>query len=101
METSHTKFAGTNNPRHLRAVAGMMKRPMPRKELDKWAGCSNGPDLIAELRRRGLEVRCERVRFIDRDGVSCRPGVYHLTAADRRKINAWLVEREQGGCRDE
>lgn len=93
------KFKGTNNPRHLRAITALMKRPMPREELDKWAGCSNGPELIAELRRRGLEIKCPRINFIDRDGRVCHPGVYQFTATDRRKINAWLVER--GGRRDE
>jgi len=93
------KFKGTNNPRHLRAIAALMKRPMPRKELDAWVGCANGPELVAELRRRGLDVPCERIRFIDRDGCACRPGVYHFTNSDRRKINSWLAKCE--GRRDE
>lgn len=93
MQTPQAKFTGTNNPRHLRAIAALMKRPMPREELDKWAGCSNGPELIAELRRRGLEIKCPRIRFTDRDGKACHPGVYHFTNTDRRKINKWLAER--------
>ena len=87
------KFIGTDNPRQLRALAVLLRRPLSREALDHIAGCSNGPDLVAELRRRGLEVPCERIRFIDRDGFACRPGVYSLTIADRCKVHAWLAKR--------
>ena len=86
-------FTGTDNPRQLRALAVLLRRPLSREALDHIAGCSNGPELVAELRRRGLEVPCERIRFIDRDGFACRPGVYSLTIADRRKVHAWLAKR--------
>ena len=89
------KFS-TDNPRHLRAIAALLRRPMPRESLDKEAGCSNSPELVAELRRRGLDVRCKRIKFIDRDGHPCRPGVYHLTESDQRKLNRWLASRQQG-----
>ncbi|MEI8326741.1 MAG: hypothetical protein WCH44_15520, partial [Betaproteobacteria bacterium] len=45
------KFTGTDNPRHLRVIQALMTRPLPRGQLDAVAGASNGPDLIAELRR--------------------------------------------------
>ena len=61
------KFTGTDNPRHLRAIDALMTRPTPREQLDKTAGCSNGPELVAELRRRGLSLPCKRIKFIDRD----------------------------------
>lgn len=92
------KFTGTSNPRHLRAIAALLRRPMPRESLDKEAGCSNGPELVAELRRRGLEVPCRRINFVDRDGFTCRPGVYFLTEADRRKVHQWRAKRAQGGA---
>ena len=66
---------------------------MPRESLDREAGCSNSPELVAELRRCGLDVPCERISFIDRDGRKCRPGVYSLTASDRRKILAEAAKR--------
>ena len=90
---SKRKFAGTDNPRQLRALALLLNRPIPREQLDSLAGASNSPELVAELRRRGLEVPCERIRFIDRDGFTCRPGVYSLTIADRRMIYAWMAKR--------
>ena len=90
------KFSGTDNPRHLRALTVLLRRPVSREELDHIAGCSNGPELVAELRRRGLELPCKRIPFIDRDGFACRPGVYSLSIADRRMIYAWMAKRKQG-----
>ena len=43
------EFTGTDNPRHLRAIAALLRRPLPRENLDTVAGCSNGPELVAEL----------------------------------------------------
>lgn len=90
------KFTGTDNLRHLRAINVLLHRPVPREQLDSVAGASNSPELVAELRRRGLDVPCERIKFIDRDGYTCRPGVYSLTISDRRKIYAWLAKRGGG-----
>lgn len=84
-----THFLGTDNPRHLRVIQALLTRPLPREQLDQVAGCSNGPDLVAELRRRGLKAPCERTRKKDRDLFDCWPGVYYFTAQDRRKVNAW------------
>ena len=94
------KFTGTDNPRHLRALAVLLRRPVPREQLDSIAGCSNGPELVAELRRRGLgddHLYCERIKFIDRDGNACRPGVYSLTEKGRRMVYAWLANRDEKG----
>ncbi len=90
------KFNGTDNPRQLRALSVLLRRPVPREQLDSLAGASNSPELVAELRRRGLDVPCERIRFIDRDGKPCRPGVYSLTTKDRRMIYAWLARMRKG-----
>lgn len=87
-------FSGTDNPRHLRALHVLMIRPLLREELDRAAGCSNGPDIVCELRRRGLEIPCQRIAVLDRDGEVCRPGVYRLTASDRRKVAASLRRKK-------
>lgn len=91
---STPKFSGTSNPRHLRAIDALLRRPMPREHLDRAAGCSNGPELVAELRRRGLDAPCERVSDLDRDGRPIKRGVYHLTKTDRRKLNRWFSQRK-------
>lgn len=91
-------FSGTDNPRHLRVIQALLTRPMPREQVDKVAGCSNGPALIAELRRRGLELPCPRIKKKDRDLFDCFPGVYHCTQADRRKLTAWKRRRTARGA---
>lgn len=87
------QFEGTTNKRHLRVLHALLTRSRRREEIDRIAGCSNGPELIAELRRRGLDVPCAMVCAIDRDGNLVYPGVYALTAADRRKLARWLSKR--------
>jgi hypothetical protein len=91
-------FCGTDNPRHLRVIQALLTRPMPREQLDQVAGCSNGPELVAELRRRGLQMPCTRTKKLDRDLFECWPGVYHFTQADRGKLNAWKRRRAAGGA---
>lgn len=83
----------TDNPRHLRALQSLLRRPMPREHLDREVGCSNSPELVAELRRRGLDVPCTRVRDLDRDGMEIRRGVYHLTHRDRRIVRRFFRRR--------
>jgi hypothetical protein len=95
-ETTPVQFPGTDNPRYLRAIAELLRRPIPRESLDRAVGCSNGPDLIAGLRRLGLEAPCERIEFIDRDNQVCRPGVYSLTQRDRNSLYRWMASRKGG-----
>ena len=90
-------FTGTHNPRHLRGLHQLLKTPLTREALDRVAGCSNAPDLVAELRRRGLDVQCQRVPAYDRDYRRVWKGVYSLTPSDRAKINKWLASNKRGG----
>jgi hypothetical protein len=89
------KFAGTDNPRHLRAIQALLNRPVPREHGDRAVGCSNFPDVVAELRRRGLDIPCERVPDRDRDGLPIKRGVYHFVASDRQKVFRWLKTRRR------
>jgi hypothetical protein len=86
----------TTNPRHLRVLIGLLRRAMPREHVDTTAGASNGPELIAEFRRRGLQVPCDRIPVYDRDGREVKRGVYHLTHTDRRKIHQFFATRKRG-----
>ncbi len=90
----NTKFSGTDNPRHLRVIYSLEIRPRKREEVDRIAGASNSPELIAELRRRGLHIPCHRAPAIDRDGFPIKYGVYSLTDDDRRKLKIW---KRKGG----
>lgn len=91
-------FTGTDNPRHLRAIQALLTSPQPREAIDSRAGCSNGPDMIAELRRRGLDLPCERTPCIDRDGQEVKRGIYFLTQQDLKRIRKWKSKRQQGGA---
>ena len=96
--TSKRQFAGTDNPRDLRILNVLLHRPVSREELDYIAGCTNGPDLVAGLRSHGLgkeHLPCKRINFVDRDGYTCRPGVYSLTEKGRRMVYAWMDRRKK------
>ncbi|HCN90185.1 MAG TPA: hypothetical protein DIT28_13580 [Oxalobacteraceae bacterium] len=92
------KFTGTANPRHLRVIHSLLIRPRKREEIDRIAGASNGPELIAELRRRGLSAPCQRTPGIDRDGYTIKFGVYEFDDGDRRKLTTWLRLRDAKVC---
>lgn len=88
-----SKFTGTDNPRHFRAIHALMQRARLKNDLQAITGASNTPELVAELRRRGLEIPCEKVPMLDRDGLVTRPGIYSFNAPDRSKVNSWLSKR--------
>lgn len=83
-------FIGTDNPRHLRVINALLTRPRTREQIDDIAGASNGPELIAELRRRGLTCPCERAPVFDKDGIEVKRGIYHFIKQDRKLIFAWM-----------
>lgn len=87
---SKRQFTGTDNPRHRRALDALLNGPVTRHDLARIAGAANAPELVAELRRRGLAIPCQRFNFTDRDGDKCRPGEYHLTDDDHRMVGDWL-----------
>ena len=91
---STAAFLGTDNPRYLRVIQAVSVRPLPREHVDSVAGCSNGPDLVAQLRRLGLNVPCTRTKKLDRDLFDRGPGEYHLTQQDRRKLADWMRRRD-------
>lgn len=95
-------FLGSENPRALRVLAALLVRPRSREEIDKVAGASNGPALIQDLRELGLPKRtclpCERTPCYDRDGEVVHRGIYFLTPAGRRRVQAWLRERGGGAA---
>lgn len=91
-----SRFIGTENPRHIRAIDALMTGPRSREELDATVGCSNGPQLVAELRRLGLNVPCKLVAGNDRDGRTVRWGEYHFTTEDRSEVTGWLRRQDDG-----
>lgn len=96
MSTARKTFAGTDNPRQLRAILELLRRNLWREEFDNVAGASNGPDVVAQLRRQGLELPCKLVTVTDRDGKKVRAGMYSLSATDRRLFYRWLAIKIKG-----
>lgn len=87
---SKRKF-NSGDPRGVRAALLLLRRPVPRWEIDSATGAANGPDLVFRLRRKtGAEIPCKHIDAIDRDGRPCRPGIFHLTTSDRPKLARWL-----------
>lgn len=95
---SPASFLGTDNPRYLRILAALLARSRSREEIDRIAGASNGPDAIAALRALGLPkpdcLVCERTPCFDRDGQEVQRGIYWLTPMGRRRLQAWMRERD-------
>ena len=70
-------------PRQKRALDPLWQGPLMREQLDRAAGCSNGPQLVKDLRERGVDIDCTLVESTDRDGRPCKPGRYELTGKGR------------------
>lgn len=84
-------FLGTRSPRHVRVLRALMKfRKLTREQLDRVAPASNGPDLVRQLRGKGLTVPCTLLQRVDRDGRPCEVGEYRLTQQDRQAVIAWM-----------
>lgn len=72
----------TFNPRMIRLVYALLHGPLMRKDVDRIAGCANGPDLIANIRSLGLgriNLPCILIPVIDRDGKKSLAGRYSVT----------------------
>ena len=89
------KFEGPLNPREVRALSAMLKRPITREELDAIAGASNGPELVNQLRDRGLELPCFRLGSYDMDGIWIFRGLYMLTQKDRAQVAKALTTKKK------
>lgn len=77
-------------PRQRRALVALMEHPRSREELDRIAGASNSPDLVGQLRKRGIAIVCEHVSHIDRDGVKGWHGVYSLPESEKQRLGRAL-----------
>lgn len=94
--TTPVAFYGTDNPRQLRVLRALLAGPLTRERLDSVAGCSNGPQLISDLRDLGLSragLPCEMMTGIDRDGRTVKYGVYSLIDEARRAVYGWQRRR--------
>lgn len=75
-------------PRECRVLDALLATNgwIPREEIDRIAGASNGPAVVMALRGKvtgQYGILMERVEVRDRDGLVARPGRYHLSAIGR------------------
>ena len=78
--------APTFTPRQRRTLVALWDGPLMREAVDRIAGCSNGPQLISYLKAKGVDIQCELVHSLDRDGKPSKPGRYSLTDRGRAKL---------------
>lgn len=90
----------TNNPRltsprQFRALMALLKKPQYREHIDRVAGASNGPQVVSELRDKGLFINCSLIAKRDRDGKTCRVGLYHLAKNSTVKARQMVADYVQ------
>lgn len=79
-------------PRAFRLMLALLNAPRSREECDRLAPASNSPHYIGQLRQRfKLDLPCERVSFVTKDGVLSWYGRYHATPADKAKMREYLA----------
>ncbi len=77
-------------PRQARVCEAFAKRcKLWREEVDRIAGASNGPEVMRQLKKKGLTWQCDRVKKIDRDGNPCEPGIYSIVGDGWETLNTW------------
>jgi hypothetical protein len=91
------KFDGARNPREFRFLQTILHRHVTREEVDAVSGASNGPEVVNQLRSRGLEIPCYRLGVLDRDGIWVFRGLYALSHRDRPQV-ARALDKGKGGA---
>ena len=76
-------------PRQKRALDALWTGPKMRETLDRLAGCSNAPQLVSDLKDKGVNIECVLIDSFDRDGKPCKPGRYELTDKGRDALGQW------------
>jgi hypothetical protein len=91
------KFDGAHNPREFRFLQTVLHRHLTREEVDAVSGASNGPEIVNQLRSRGLEIPCYRLGTLDRDGFWTYRGLYALSHRDKGQVARALHSGKGGG----
>ncbi|MBF0213603.1 MAG: hypothetical protein HQM00_08570 [Magnetococcales bacterium] len=80
------------NPRQRRALEVLLER----KRISVWelrlmVGAANASQLVVDLRKKGFDIRCNRIRMFDQDNRASNPGLYWLPD-DMRQIARQAME---------
>jgi hypothetical protein len=95
MKTPRTTTAELSAPKQRKFTARQHRtlsalksgRWIWREDIDRIAGASNGPEIIAQLRHTHLiDIDMKRVKVKDRDGLEASPGRYRLTDKGRETL---------------
>jgi hypothetical protein len=89
LDSADSKTSPGFTPRQSRVVEALCSTEgwIFREEVDRIAGASNGPQVIAELRHNwGIDIAMQRVDRLDRDGRPCKPGQYRITSLGRQHL---------------
>jgi len=73
---------------HRTCEAFAMRGKLWREDVDRIAGASNGPEIMRQLKAKGL-TWCDRIRVIDRDGHPCEPGIYSIVGSGWDTLRKW------------
>lgn len=69
----------------IRCLKALIIAPVDRSDLDRAIGTTNAPEFVKQLRRKGLTIHMEKIRFINRDGHRIWRGRYHLDPKSREQ----------------
>lgn len=78
------------SPRQRRLIECLLSRPHSRYELTDKIGSLNPCDVVYRLRKRGLNIICDRKTLVDRDGIKTKPGIYRLPNDEVEKARELL-----------
>lgn len=69
----------------IRCLRALLIAPVDRSDLDRAIGTTNAPEFVKQLRRKGLVIHMEKIRYINRDGHRIWRGRYHLDPKSREQ----------------
>lgn len=84
------------NPRQLRVLKALAKEATSRRDLDAIAGALNSPELVSQLRKRGLDIKCNKTPMLDRDGRTVYAGIYYFEEESRQAVKLALSQQGVG-----
>ncbi len=99
------KLFPIKEPRQKRALKALLTHnAVSVKDMGIIAGALNPRQIISELRGKyGLRdaIKTRRVKVIDRDGKTCRPGEYFVLQEDKALLEDLLKEATPSSKSDE
>lgn len=83
--------------RQAPVLSALLQGPQTREQIDRIAGASDGPDVVARLRRRiGLVIPVTLNTVRVRDGRNVERGIYALAASAPERAASFLLALSKG-----